>query len=276
MKKKLFSCTLLFLIAGIQIYAQIGINTHSPSALFEVESNTSGGSNKVLRITNSTNVETLQVNNDGYIGLGVSNPLVNLDLRGTDGAIGIGYTNMDAANAAAGAIRYNSSFETLEYSDGTQWIRLQANPQRAFVVANNSSGQTIAQYSSTPPVYAETLHHWTVLSDLTGSFNPTTGTFIAPRTGLYSVSVTAVFNPINVPVNGHFELTIYAGPGNSLKTVTPYPSPAVSVPLTSISRSIFYVSQGQTIYTSVYIANFVTAPQLSTDGSFNLLTIAEM
>lgn len=274
MIKKIFSYILLLLVSVVQINAQIGINTYSPAAAFGVQANTSGSTDKILRITNASNIETLQIRNDSRIGLGVSNPLVNLDLRGTDGAIGIGYTNTSASDAGAGAIRYNSTLKTLEYSDGTVWIRLQANPQKAFVIANNLSGQAIGQNSS--GVYSGVLKNWTVLSDYTNSFNSASGVFTTPRAGLYSVLVTAVFNPIAVRANAQFELSIYAGAGNNLKSVVPYLKAASSVPLTGICRSIFYASAGQVIQITTYLSGFDSAPRLSSDGSLNILTIAEM
>lgn len=278
MKKKFYIYTLLFILFSISTYSQVGINTSSPAATLDIWSQTT--SNNVFRVVNE-NAENVQIINDGRIGLGVSNPSVNFDLRGLDGAVGIGYANISASDAGAGAIRYNSTLQMLEYSDGLQWVSLQASPVRLFIIANNSSGQVLP---ITDYVAHEPLVGWSILYDNTGtnSFDVSTGIFTAPRTGLYSMSVTAVFSPTDIVGKGtdigQYELSFYgAGAGGQLlKSVVPFLAKDTNVELTNTCRAIFYLTMGAKVTVAAYIKG-VDAPQvLSPDGSLNMLTIAEM
>lgn len=273
---KRYTYILFFFVSVMQMQAQIGVNTDAASALLEVYSNTSGSTDKVFRTVNASDVETLQIRNDGRIGLGVANPLTNLDLRGIDGAIGIGYTNMSASDAGAGAIRYNSSLQTLEYSDGTEWIRLQATPEKAFVIATNSYGETIPMTGAASAGLVG-VSNWDVVYNITNSFDPLTGTFTAPRSGIYSASVSLVLDPIAVK-NGQYELTFRRGLGyNFNKRVVSFlaDTPA-STPLTNSCQVLLYLEKDEILRVTVYLGGVTTDGKISTDPSLNIITISEM
>ncbi|MBD8347084.1 MULTISPECIES: hypothetical protein [unclassified Dysgonomonas] len=273
--KNYYISSILFLLPFLTIQAQIGINTETPDAVLEVLSSTSVSTGKAFVTSNSDNYETMQIRNDGYIGVGASNPLVKLDLRADnlskENAIGIGYTTLTAANAGAGAIRYEETSKTLQYSDGETWLTLQANPDRAMVIARNSSGQALTTVNG---VASSRLTKWTKSYDKTGSFDAVTGFFVAPRNGVYSASVTAVFQPNSMSSGAQYELTLTGG-SISLKTVVPYLSTVTSINLTNTCKGLFYLTAGQQLQAGVYITSAVN-PVLSTDASLNVLTIAEM
>lgn len=275
---------LIFLfVPFLSVEAQIGINTQTPFAELEVLSGTLSVGGKAFVISNQDNNEMMQVRNDGYIGLGVPNPLVKLDLRANDlmleNAIGIGYTTLPASVAGAGAMRYNETIRLLEYSDGDNWITLQANPDKAFVLAQNSSGQTFnVRISEAGLAFASGgIQNWTVLYDRTSSFNRSTGYFTAPRTGVYSVTVTAVFPDVIIDASAQFELSIQlAGGGTTLKSVVSFVKAVESAKLTNMNRGLFYLLEGQSVVTTVYASRVGSNIKMSTDPSLNILTIAEM
>lgn len=276
--KSYYIIFLLFLFPAVSLKSQIGVNTETPVATFEVLSSTAISTSKALIATNADGCETMQIRNDGYIGVGATNPLVKLDLRADhlskENAIGIGNTNLTAAVAGAGAIRYETTLNVLQYSDGETWFTLQANPDKALVVARNYSGLSLV--SSNNGVSAGRIQKWTTSYDKTSSFDATTGIFIAPRDGIYSASVTAVFQNNNISAAGQYELTIVGG-AVALKSVVPYLSAVTSISLTNVCKGLFYLTAGQQIYATVYIASLASInPTLSTDPSLNVLTIAEM
>lgn len=275
--KNYYIIFLLFLFPTFSLQSQIGINTETPVAALEILSSSTTSSGKAFVTSNADGYETMQIRNDGYIGIGATNPLVKLDLRADnlsqENAIGIGNTTLTAAAAGAGAIRYETTLKVLQYSDGEAWLTLQANPNKALVVARNSSGQT---FVSNNGVSSGRIQRWTASYDKTSSFDATTGIFIAPRNGIYSASVTAVFQTNNITAGGQYELTI-AGGGVSLKSVVPYLSAVTSISLTNVCKGLFYLTEGQSLYATVYISSSASLnPTLSTDPSLNILTIAEM
>lgn len=274
--KSYYISSILFLLPFLAIEAQIGINTETPDAVLEVLSSTSASTGKAFVTSNSDNYETMQIRNDGYIGVGASNPLVKLDLRADnlskENAIGIGYTTLTAANAGAGAIRYEETSKTLQYSDGETWLTLQANPAKAMVIARNSSGQVFTTNSN--GISNGRLTKWTKSYDKTESFDAATGFFVAPRNGIYSASVTIVCQPNSMSSGAQYELTLTGG-SVSLKTVVPYLSGVTSINLTNTCKALFYLTAGQQLQAGVYITSALN-PVLSTDASLNVLTIAEM
>ncbi len=131
----------------------------------------------------------LVINTVGNIGIGNETPNARLDIRTnptstTDpgaGYLGIGTGSTTAANTAgAGAIRYSTnSGGTLEYSNGVNWNTLQSNVTKATVIANKTSAQSF------PDNLFTDVTDWVEINDNANAFNPTTGIFVAPRTGNY-------------------------------------------------------------------------------------------
>lgn len=275
MKKYYIVIIFCFLYVFI-LKAQIGINTESPSTLLDIVSSSST-TLRTLVLSNSDDKETLLIRNDGYIGMGVANPLVKLDLRSstlTNGnALGIGYTSKTAVQAGAGAIRYNATDKTLEYSDGTTWVRLQSNPDRAMVIAK------VASHVFTPNsgnIIGTYLRNWTTIYDKTGNFNSVTGVFVAPRDGIYSAAITGVFDNATIGSGGQYELTLGSSSGVALKSVVPYLSAITNSNITNVCKALFYLQKGQTLSSQIYIAGVQSTIKFSSDASLNTLTIAEM
>lgn len=264
------------------IYGQIGINNIDPKASLDVTSTETNQSHIVFNVDIPTNHNgALNIYNNGNITMQQDqSSFVKFDLRNrlTNGesSIGIGYTDLSATEAQAGAIRYNPTYQALEYSDGLNWNRLQTNPTKGFVIANNSSGQRMSNIPSFLAYY-ESLKNWTSVYDQTNSFNPSNGIFTAPHTGLYSVSATATFDNISVRQGGQYEVIINGNNGGSeFKSVVPYLTAVTSGRISNMAQTILYLTAGQTIEVYVYFNLFDRAPSLYTDASFNTLTIAEM
>lgn len=284
MIKKIIIYNLLSIFFASVIYGQIGINNIDPKASLDITSMGVSQSHIVFGVDIPTNHNgALNIYNNGNMTMQQDeSPYVKLDLRNKlsnqESSIGIGYTSLTASEAKEGAIRYNPTIQALEYSDGLAWNSLQTNPTKGFLIANNSSGQQIST-SSGPIQYYETLKNWTTIYDQTSSFNPTTGIYTAPHTGLYSVSATATFGNARIRANGQYELIINGNNGGTeFKSVVPYFSAITTSSLISnMAQTILYLNAGQQIVIYVYF-NLADppAPQLSTDGSFNTLTIAEM
>ena len=197
MKKHLFIYLSLSLFTGLA-YGQTGVGTRNPKGRLHVD----GAKDNPL--DNSTPSATQAANDvivdatTGFIGVGVLAPRVPLDMRsnGTQNALGIGFTTMTAAAAAAGAIRYDETDPTdlpvgpkIQVSDGAVWHRIYMGPQKAVVVARKITTQLIAS-GGTPA----NLIDWDEVRDMSNSFVPATGVFTAPRDGTYTFLLTFNFN----------------------------------------------------------------------------------
>lgn len=285
MKIKIF-CSFFFLHFML-VNAQIGINTEDPSASLDVLVSASSGTS--LRISSSNNT-LLTIDENGYAGFG-SDSKTNLDLTGTDGIIGIGNSSQDASDAGAGAIRFNSELNILEYSDGYEWVPVKISPDKVFINANNGSEMIVGNksdinYYTSECSYSGDLTGWTVkptglINKFINSFEPDTGIFTAPHGGLYNVSVTSVFKPIPIYGNGQFELLL-STTKETLKCVVPCVlkenETKEDIILAGNCQTVFFLEAGETIKSKVYFYRFSkdTSPQLSADAALNNITIAEI
>ncbi len=75
---------------------------------------------------------------------------------------------------------------------------------QVIVIANNSSGQSVADAGS-----PATLTGWTEVADTAGAFTPATGVFVAPVTGNYLVCCEIEFSAIPAVVGAEFSIQIW-------------------------------------------------------------------
>lgn len=269
--KRILIILYILLILPFCLTAQIGVNTELPKGTLGIRSASSAIPVVVSR--NSDNTELAKLLDSGYLGLGGANPVVKLDLRGTeaDGELGLGTTSMTAAAARAGAIRYNSG---IEYSDGEVWVKLTALPTKAYVIAKNTSSFIpLASASST-------WKNWTKDVDITNSFNASTGVFTVPRTGVYSISCTGMFHIVATMVGAlrlEINLQVSSSTAANVKSAVAAPVGATGdlVNMTCVNKSFLYLQAGDTFYFYIW-HNTTPSIEMTTDGSYNTLTISEM
>lgn len=77
----------LFLTLPITIFAQVGINTITPSASLDIVSRGNTGTTKAVEVNNSSAVEMLTILNNGNVGINVPNPQKKLHLNAGNDAI---------------------------------------------------------------------------------------------------------------------------------------------------------------------------------------------
>ncbi|MCZ4245930.1 hypothetical protein [Pedobacter punctiformis] len=189
----------IFLTATTVMAQTAGIGTRTPAATNNTEVVTTAGN--------------IIIDNTGKMGVLVANPLVALDFRsGTNQSVAIGMTNQTAAQAGAGALRYNPTPAIgvkgyLEYSDGTKWIGYFPYGKPHIVVMAEKTTQDVyifepgaiptigPQTNGMPQRTSAYLTNWTEKLDSdsgtpTNTFDPSTGEFIAPRDGVYFATFT--------------------------------------------------------------------------------------
>lgn len=124
------------------------------------------------------------------VGIGNTNPTVNLDARATVGnsAIAFGNTNQTAPTAGGGAMKYDTG--QLYYSNGTTWIPVLEKQAGVFiprVVASRKKDDTQTMGpTNTNKSYIWTFHE-TVIDD--GNWDDTASGYIVPTSGFYQVSL---------------------------------------------------------------------------------------
>lgn len=84
MKNKLFTMAALSL-CGCLAYAQVGVNTPTPSAMMDIVSKGNAATTKALEINNSSNTEMVTVLNNGNVGINVANPNAKLHIVSSSG-----------------------------------------------------------------------------------------------------------------------------------------------------------------------------------------------
>lgn len=210
MRKEIRKTLILPVYFLINIYnAQIGIGTSSPQGILHVDGakdNPASGTLTPAQISNDVIVNKAT----GFIGAGVLNPQVQLDIRsaGSENALGLGTTTMSAATAGAGATRYDVNSvpvgAKIEVSDGVAWNKAYIAPQKAVVVLRKVSSQSI------PTATATTIINWSEVRDMSNSFDPTSGEFTAPRDGTYTFLLTFNFNGAVITDGSRVESQFYS------------------------------------------------------------------
>lgn len=278
------------------IYAQIGIGTENPKGALHVDGardNASVGTPTGSQVANDLIISKA----NGFIGIGVLNPIVKLDMRSSDteNALGLGTTTMAASAAGAGAVRYDVASipvgAKIEVSDGSVWNKAYVAPQKAVVVVRKITAQSIPQNSAT------TITNWNVIRDMSNSFVPGTGEFTAPRDGTYTFLLTYNFTGTVIndasrvesqfynPVTGNILASVYktfgqsmtgtADDANSIRSTQAGGSSTVTLTLTAgtkvVTRLYQNLSSGAV---SLRVTSNSSDPANPDDG-FNNLTIIE-
>ncbi|QIY92637.1 hypothetical protein FOB44_01955 [Chryseobacterium gallinarum] len=295
---KIKSLTIAFvpLLFWVQANAQIGIGVDNPTNPVEVKTD----AGKVI------------IDKSGKIGVLVANPKVAIDLRsGTNGTVAIGNTDKTAVQAGAGALRYVASPAIgvkgyLEFSDGTNWVSFfPKGKPRIVVMANKVTQDTYVFESGTPSEIgtksgivqrrSSYLTNWTEKLDSdsgvpTDNFNPSTGEFIAPRTGVYFATFTFALQSSQVNTGGNnqteaiWEVRNPAGAiTQRIKTNNGYASDTGAspnaVPVGSACTVSVYLNKGDKLrpFTWITVAFDGTVSQFDVSGSgvYNSLTIVE-
>ncbi|SHL25705.1 hypothetical protein [Chryseobacterium contaminans] len=295
-KIKILAAAFVPLLFWVQANAQIGMGVDNPTNPVEVKTD----AGKVI------------IDNSGKIGVLVANPKVAIDLRsGINGTVAIGNTDKTAVQAGAGALRYVASPAIgvkgyLEFSDGTNWVSFfPKGKPRIVVMANKVTQDTYVFESGTPSEIgtksgivqrrSSYLTNWTEKLDSdsgvpTDNFNPSTGEFIAPRTGVYFATFTFALQSSQVNTGGNnqteaiWEVRNPAGTiTQRIKTNNGYASDTGAspnaVPVGSACTVSVYLNKGDKLrpFTWITVAFDGTVSQFDVSGSgvYNSLTIVE-
>lgn len=174
-------------------YAQTGIGTPNPLGALHVDGAKDNAATGIPTSAQLAN-DVIISKTTGYIGVGILNPTVQLDMRSTatENSLGLNTTTMTASAAGSGAVRYDvvnaPVGAKIEVSDGSVWNKAYIAPQKAVVVVRKITSQAIVQGSPT------TIINWSEVRDMSNSFIPGTGEFTAPRDGTYTFLLTFNFN----------------------------------------------------------------------------------
>lgn len=250
-KNKIIILTLvaIFGISTSKSLAQVGINTKTPTATLDILSDGNTSSTKNLLISNSNSQNLLTLNDNGYMGLGTTTPAVRLDLRanyGNNNAIGIGTTNLSASAAKGGALKYVPTSQELHYSDGTQWLILEYDSPRNCVIAYNSYNRMNCPNNTTTK-----LGNWDIKYDPTNTFNPTTGVFTAPKSGLYTATLSMHFAIDKVSAGSNLEGQWISSNGKTIKCTNSFPVTGLFMAQIICSGTIT-MNAGDTLYPQVF------------------------
>lgn len=164
-----------------------GVNTRNPQGVLHVDGK--GDNYKTGVPTEEQAANDVVVTEQGLVGVGILQPTVKLDLRSVKdhNALGLGTTTMSAAEAQAGAVRYEATQKKIQTSDGVVWETTIVPPVKAVVIARMGQSFSVARQSEV------VISGWDEIRDMSNSFTPSTGVFAVPRDGVYTFLLTYNF-----------------------------------------------------------------------------------
>lgn len=257
-----------------------GVGTRNPQGVLHVDGRKDNAKTGIPSAAQATN--DFIITNNGLVGVGNIAPKVKLDIRSDSlqNAIGLGTTSLSAVTAGAGAIRYYTynGGSDLQYSDGEKWISIFVAPVKASVIAQLRSPQII------PTKRETTIVNWTEIEDITSSFDPVTGTFIAPRDGIYSFVMTLNFITGSILSGSYIQVQfVDANNSSSVKVIRSFGESSRASQAGISQTSTLMLTKGATVMPQVYYtflnsgtrALRVDANQNNPNGGFNNLMIIE-
>ncbi|GAA5094973.1 hypothetical protein GCM10023210_27180 [Chryseobacterium ginsengisoli] len=181
------------------------------------------------------------------IGVGNSNPAVNLDARAITGnsAIAFGNTNQTATAAGAGAMKYDDAGKQMYYSDGTNWVSVAATQSTAFIPKVVASGRTTVNQinfgtATVAPPFLKFVFGSVLTND--GNWSTSNNEYTVANNGIYQMSFAGSIDPNQGTSNA---ATWWVVVGSNRYNVSSLSNTAVSFGGGSIS---LYLTAGTTIY----------------------------
>lgn len=277
MKKELYSILILFLFSSVVVFGQTtGVQTKQPQGVLHID----GKKDNSGVPTQNQRKNDVVFTEDGYLGVGILNPDTRVDIRSGEqtSIVGIGQTSRTAAQVGAGVLRYNQAENVMEYSDGVNWHPLRdVPPPKAVVIATKPSSQTIANSTRTFVI------GFNEIEDNYNAFDPSSGTFTAPKEGYYYVSLNYTLASGAVNNNSYIESVIVSS--NSQDNIKEYRglnsfpgfhtnyTPQIEV--AGNATALFYLKEGDTVRFQIY-HNLGSNKNMNGSASENRISIIEI
>ena len=252
------------------VSAQVGINTTSPLAMLDIQSKGNTVSTQALLVKSNSSVNLFDLRDNGQVltsGVSLSSILFDLRDGKNNSILAIGESTQTAAVAKEGAVKYDANTKSLYLSDNTSWKELASDHIKAFVVADiTSSTQSFANNTSS------TIRNWVKISDLSNSFNASTGVFTAQRASVYSVSLNITLDDGTINAKTQLQASLVASGGQQVKSITTFNSASGLSAGVQCSGN-FQLALGETL--SVVLWHNMGATKQIKVG-YNNLTIVEL